>query len=59
MGLVGDVHVGTSSETVMVAEGVSVNMVMLAFLEVGWMEGKIGPCAVFDVDVAGKNMNTM
>ena len=58
VGLVGDVHAGTSLETVTVAVGVSVNMVMSAVSEVGWMEGKTGPCAALNVDVAWQDMNT-
>ena len=26
---------------------------------VGWTGGKTGPCAAFDVDVVGQDMNTM
>ena len=55
----GDVYLGMSPETVMVVEGASVNMVMLAVSEVGWTEGKTGPCAAFNVDVVGQDMNTM
>ena len=42
---VGDVHLGTSPEMVMVAEGVSANIVTLAVSMVGQTEGKTGPCA--------------
>ena len=55
---VGDVHPGMSLETVMVVEGASANMATLAVSEVGWMEGKTGPCAAFNVNVVGQDMNT-
>ena len=53
------VHLGTSLEMVMVVEGVSVNMPMLAVSEVGRGERKTGACASFDVDVVGQDTNTM
>ena len=57
-GSVGNVHAGTSSETVTVAEGASANMATSAVSEVGWTEGKTGPCAAFNVHVVGQDMNT-
>ena len=53
-----DVHLGMSPEMVTVVEGASANMATSAASEVGWMEGKTGPCAGFNVDVAGQDMNT-
>ena len=54
-----DVHASMSLETVTVAEGARMNMVMLTVSEVGCTEGKTGPCAAFNVDVVGQDMNTM
>ena len=45
-------------ETGTVAVGVSAKTVMSAGLGVGQMEGKTGPCAAFNVDVVGQDMNT-
>ena len=39
-------------------QAASANMAMLAVLEVGQMEGKTVPCAAFDVNVVGHDMNT-
>ena len=55
---VGDVHPGTSLEMVTVVEGVSANMATSAVSEVGWMEGKTGLCAAFNVKVVGQDTNT-
>ena len=54
-----NVHAGMSLEMVAVVEGMSTNMAMSAVLVVGWMEGKTGPCAAFDVNVVGQDINTM
>ena len=42
----------------MVVEGASVNMATLVVLVVWRLEWKTGPCAAFDVEVAGQEMNT-
>ena len=59
VGVAAEVHVGTSLETVMVAEGVSAKTATSAVSVVGGREGKTGPCAAFNVDVVGQDMNTM
>ena len=59
VGVAAEVHVGTSLETVMVAEGASAKTVTSAVSVVGGREGKTGPCAAFNVDVVGQDMNTM
>ena len=46
-------------ETSMVAAGVSVKTPTSAGSAVGQMEGKTGPCATFNINVAGQDMNTM
>ena len=45
------------AETSMVAAGVSAKTVTSAGSAVGQVEGKTGPCAAFDVDMAGQDMN--
>ena len=56
--LVVAVHSGTSPETLMGAEGASANTATLVVSVVQWSEWKTGPCATFDVKVAGQEMNT-
>ena len=51
-------HSGTSLETLTVAEGVSANTATLVVSVVQRSEWKTGPCAAFDVEVAGQEMNT-
>ena len=52
------VHSGTSPETLTGPEGASVNTAMLVVLVVQQSEWKTGPCAAFDVKVAGQETNT-
>ena len=52
------VHSGTSPETLMGAEGVSANMATLVVSVVWQSEWKTEPCAAFDVEVVGQEMNT-
>ena len=55
---VGDVPLGMGPETLTVVEGMSVNTAMSVVSTVGRMEWKTGPCAAFDVEVAGQDTNT-
>ena len=52
------VHLGMSSEMLTGAEGVSANMATLVVSVVWRSEWKTGPCAAFDVEVAGQETNT-
>ena len=56
--MAGAVHSGTSPETLMVAEGASVNMATLVVSVMQQLEWKTGPCATFDVEVVGQETNT-
>ena len=56
--MAGAVHLGTSPEMLTVAEGANVNMAMSVVLVVQQSEWKTGPCAAFDVEVAGQETNT-
>ena len=52
------VHSGTSPETLTGVEGASANTAMLVVSVVRRSEWKTEPCATFDVEVAGQEMNT-
>ena len=52
------VHSGMSPEMLMGAEGASANMATLVVLVVRRLEWKTGPCAAFNVEVAGQETNT-
>ena len=52
------VHSGTSPEMLMGAEGASANTATSVVSVVRRSERKTGPCAAFDVEVAGQEMNT-
>ena len=52
------VHLGTSLETLAGVEGASANMATSVVLVVWQSEWKTGPCAAFDVKVAGQETNT-
>ena len=51
-------HLGTSPEMLTGAEGASVNTATSVVLVVWQSEWKTGPCAAFDVEVVGQEMNT-
>ena len=52
------VHLGTSPEMLMVAEGASTNMAMLAVSEVAQTEWKTGGYEAFDVESVGEDTKT-
>ena len=52
------VHLDTSLGMLTGAEGVSANMAMSVVLVVRRLEWKTGPCAAFNVEVAGQETNT-
>ena len=52
------VHSGTSLEMFMGAEGASANTATSVVSVVQRLEWKTGPCAAFNVKVAGQEMNT-
>ena len=52
------VHSGMSLETLMGVEGVSANTATSVVSVVRRSEWKTGPCATFDVEVAGQETNT-
>ena len=52
------VHSGTSLETLTGVEGASANTVTSVVSVVWRSERKTGPCAAFDVEVAGHETNT-
>ena len=52
------VHSGTSPETLTGVEGASANMATSVVSVVRRSEWKTGPCAAFDVEVAGQETNT-
>ena len=52
------VHSATGPEMLMGAEGVGANMATSVVSVVRRSEWKTGPCAAFDVEVAGQETNT-
>ena len=51
-------HLGTSPETLTVVEGVNANTATSVVSVVWQLEWKTGPCAAFNVEVAGQEMKT-